>query len=156
MIKIIYFGAGCFWGVEQAFDSMGLGLKTEIGYMGEDESKFPSPTYEDVCSDKTGYIEVIKIEYNESINLNKLLDKFWEIHDPTSMDRQGPDRGHQYRSIIFYTDEKQKEVSEKSLEKREKEIGKKIVTEIRKAEKFCKAEEYHQKYYLTHNVSCHI
>ncbi|MCW8965150.1 MAG: peptide-methionine (S)-S-oxide reductase MsrA [Candidatus Pacearchaeota archaeon] len=157
MIKTIYFGAGCFWGAEQAFDSMSLGLKTKVGYMGGDENKFPNPTYKDVCSNETGYIEVIKIEYEENkVSFEELLDKFWNIHDPTSMDRQGADKGYQYKSVIFFTDKEQEKIAKESLEKRQKIIGKKIVTEIKNAQTFYEAEEYHQKYYLTHNVSCNI
>jgi len=156
-MKTIYFGTGCFWHAQEVFDCMGLGLKTEVGYMGGNEREYPNPTYKEVCSGETGYIEVIKIEYDEEqVNINVLLDKFWEIHDPTSKDRQGPDIGHQYRSAIFYTDKQQKKAAKKSRDIKEKKLGKKIVTEIREAGEFFRAEEYHQKYYLKNNVSCKI
>jgi peptide-methionine (S)-S-oxide reductase len=156
-LKTIFFGAGCFWHVQEVFDCMGIGLKTEAGYMGGDENNFPNPTYKDVCSDKTGYVEIVKVEYDEAkINLEELLNKFWEIHDPTSINRQGPDVGSQYKSVIFYIDRQQRKIAKESRDEKEKELGKKIVTEIREAEYFCKAEEYHQKYYLKNGSSCKI
>lgn len=156
MTKTIYFGTGCFWHAQEVFDCMKLGLKTEVGYMGGNEYKYPNPTYKDVCSGDTGYIEVVKIEHSDSIDLNELLDKFWEIHDPTSLNKQGPDEGSQYKSAIFYTERQQKKIAKKSRDEKQKYLSKKIVTEIRKAGYFCRAEDYHQKYYLKHNGTCKI
>jgi peptide methionine sulfoxide reductase msrA/msrB len=156
-VKTIYFGAGCFWHVQQVYDCMNLGLKTQVGYMGGDENRFPNPRYKDICSDMTGYIEVVKVEYDEEkVDLNRLLDKFWEIHDPTSIDKQGSDIGSQYRSVIFYTEWSQKRTAKKSKKEKEEELSVHIVTEIRHAQEFYPAEDYHQKYFLKHNGSCKI
>ena len=119
-----------------------------------------NPTYEDVCTDKTGHVEVIQIEYDpKKVSYEELLDIFWNIHNPTQLNRQGPDVGTQYKSIIFYHTQKQKQIAEKSkkyLEK-SKKFNKSIVTEIRKANIFYKAEEYHQNYLNKHKYSsCHI
>jgi peptide-methionine (S)-S-oxide reductase len=143
---IACFGAGCFWGVQYRFDEIPGVMKSEVGYMGGEEDK-KNYTYEDVCSGKTRHAEVVFVEFDsEKISYEKLLEAFWKMHDPTQIDRQGPDVGDQYRSVIFYFDGGQKNKAEKSLMTREKEIGKKIVTQIVKARKFYRAEEYHQKY----------
>jgi peptide-methionine (S)-S-oxide reductase len=156
-MKTIYLGAGCFWHVQEVFDSLVASLKTEVGYMGGDEKKYPNPSYKEVCSDKTGYIEVVKIEYTPSkIKLKKILEKFWEIHDPTSLDKQGADIGTQYKSIIFYTDNNQKIEAQKNKEQKQKDYSEKIVTEIKKARTFFRAENYHQKYYKNIGFSCRI
>jgi len=156
-MKTIYFGTGCFWHAQEVYDIMNLGLKTEVGYMGGDEKQFPNPRYKEVCSDETGYVEVIKIEYDEAkVSLLDLLEKFWSIHDLTSINHQGPDIGSQYKSVIFYTDRQQKKESEKGKKEKQKEFSKPIVTEIRKAGTFFRAEDYHQKYYLKHNGSCRL
>ena len=148
------FAAGCFWGVQAAFDKIKGVVKTTVGYTG---GHFNNPSYEDVCSDKTGHAEAILVEYNPKIvSYDKLLEIFWKIHDPTQVNRQGPDVGEQYRSAIFYYDDKQKLTAKKSLEKESKRYNKKIATEITKASKFYPAEGYHQKYYLRHPVVCHI
>jgi peptide-methionine (S)-S-oxide reductase len=142
------FGMGCFWGPQALFDKVDGVVKTEVGYMGGDERKYPKPSYEDVCSDKTEYAEVVQVEFDsKKISYKKLLDTFWENHNPVTKNRQGPDMGSQYRSVIFYHDDKQKKEAEESKKKMQKELGsKKIVTEIVKAGKFVRAEEYHQKY----------
>ena len=138
------FGAGCFWGVEAAFQKVKGVTKTTVGYMG---GKLKNPTYEQVCTDKTGHAEVIQIEFdNEKISYNQLLETFWEIHDPTQLNRQGPDVGNQYRSVIFYHNEKQKEQAEKSKIEIQKKFDREIVTDITPAVEFYPAEEYHQKY----------
>jgi len=142
MKQTAYFACGCFWHPEHEFSKFG---ETEVGYMGGDEKKFPNPTYEQVCSDKTGYAETVKIVFEE-VSYDELLDVFWRIHDPTQLNRQGADIGSQYRSAIFYVNAEQKKKAEKSKKKQERKLGKKIVTEIKKAEKFFKAEDYHQKY----------
>src|SRR3989344_6538398 len=153
-IEKAMFAAGCFWGVHAAFDKFNGIIKTTIGYTG---GNFKNPSYEDVCSDETGHAEAILIEYNPKIiSYEKLLEIFWKIHDPTQLNRQGPDIGSQYISGIFYFNEKQKKIALNSMKKQEKLIKNKIVTEIKKANKFYPAEDYHQKYYLTHPVVCHI
>ena len=143
MKEIATFGAGCFWHVELEFSKLKGVLKTEVGYMG---GRTKNPRYKDVCTGETGHAEVTQITYDPSkIRYEKLLEKFWEIHDPTQKDRQGPDIGNQYRSAIFYHTEEQKKEAEKSRMNQNK-IGKKIVTEILPAGEFYRAEEYHQKY----------
>jgi peptide-methionine (S)-S-oxide reductase len=143
-MKTATFGAGCFWGVEASFQKIKGVTKTTVGYMG---GNIKNPTYEQVCTDETGHAEVIQILYdNEQISYEKLLELFWEIHDPTQLNRQGPDVGKQYRSVIFYHDEFQKELAEKSKIKMQKKYDKNIATEISPVKEFYPAEEYHQKY----------
>lgn len=138
------FGAGCFWGVEDSFQKIKGVVSTRVGYMG---GTLKNPTYKDVCTDKTGHIEVVQMTYDPSIiSYEKLLEIFWSIHDPTQLDRQGPDIGTQYRSVIFYHTKEQKKIAEKSKQKQSKIIKKEIVTEITPAKEFYPAEEYHQKY----------
>ena len=148
-IKKATFAAGCFWHVEEEFRMMEGVKSTIVGYTG---GKMDNPTYEDVCSDRTGHAEAIEVEYDpKKISYSELLEKFWEIHNPTTLNRQGLDFGIQYRSAIFYHDEKQKKEaldSKQKLQKTVKYQNKKIVTEIVKASKFFKAEDYHQKYLL--------
>ncbi len=146
------FGAGCFWGVEAAFQKIKGVIDTTVGYMG---GTLENPSYEKVCTNKTGHIEVVQIKYDPSIvSYEELLDIFWKIHDPTQLNRQGPDVGTQYKSVIFYHDEKQKKSAEESKEKqdRSKKYNKPIVTEITKAKIFYKAEDYHQKYLEKHHL----
>jgi peptide methionine sulfoxide reductase msrA/msrB len=143
-------GAGWFWGIEEFFAKTKGVISTTVGYSG---GHFKNPTYQDVCSDKTGHAEVVLIEYDTKvITYPKLLDLFWDIHDPTTPNRQGPDAGSQYRSVIFYYSETQKETAIQTKQKLEKEkvFSKPIVTEILPAKEFYKAEGYHQKYFLTH------
>ena len=146
-MEIATFGGGCFWGVEASFKNIKGVISTKVGYMG---GTITNPTYEDVCTDKTGHIEVVQLIYDPyRVSYYKLLEIFWNIHDPTQYNRQGPDIGTQYRSVIFFHNEKQKKIAEKSrieLEESRK-YKKRIVTEIIKATKFYLAEEYHQKYY---------
>lgn len=140
------FGAGCFWGIQAEFDKLPGVINTEVGYMGGDET-MEEVSYESVCSDITGHAEVVMVEYDpEDISYDELLEVFWENHNPTTLNRQGPDVGSQYRSVIFYYTPGQRLEAEESLKNREKKIGKKIVTEIVEAGKFYRAEEYHQKY----------
>ena len=141
------FGAGCFWHIQEAFDKL-PGVKTIVGYMGGDEKRFPKPSYEQVCSDKTRYAESLQVEFDlKETSYEKLLETFWNIHNPTTLNRQGFDIGTQYRSVIFYHNEKQKKLAQLSIKNHQKTMKKPIVTEITKAGKFFKAEEYHQKYY---------
>jgi len=142
-MEIATFGAGCFWGVEAAYQKINGVIKTIVGYMG---GTTKNPSYEDVCTDKTGHAEVVQVQFNNKIvKYEELLDVFWKIHDPTQLNRQGFDIGTQYRSVIFYHNEKQKILAEKSKNKQEKS-KKQIVTEIVPAKEFYKAEEYHQNY----------
>ena len=145
------FGAGCFWGVEYNFNKV-EGVKEAVsGYSG---GKVDNPTYEQVCTNTTDHAEVVLVDYNPNVvSYDKLLQVFWEKHDPTTLNRQGPDIGTQYRSAIFYFDSEQKKIAEESLKKRQDIIGsRKIVTEITKADDFWKAEEYHQKYFVKDGV----
>ncbi|MEK6904260.1 MAG: peptide-methionine (S)-S-oxide reductase MsrA [Nanoarchaeota archaeon] len=150
------FGAGCFWGVEEAFRTLKGVISTSVGYMG---GRMKNPTYKDVCTDKTGHAEVVQIEYNPSkISYDKLLDIFWSIHNPTTLNRQGLDFGTQYKSVIFYHNEKQKKKALQSKERLENsgKYKKPIVTEITKASEFYRAEDYHQKYLMKRNFgTCH-
>jgi len=147
------FGAGCFWHVEAAFQKVKGVTSTTVGYTG---GKLRSPTYEDVCTDKTEHAEVVQITYDPSkVSYEKLLEIFWNIHDPTQLNRQGPDTGTQYRSVIFYHNEQQKKIAEES--KKKLKYKKPIVTEITKAKEFYPAEEYHQKYLEKHGLkTCKI
>ena len=138
------FGAGCFWGVEATFQKIKGVISTTVGYMG---GKTKNPTYEQVCTDKTGHAEVVQITYDPSVvSYEKLLDVFWSIHDPTQLNRQGPDVGMQYRSVIFYHSKEQKQTAEQSKQKQISKHKKEIVTEIIPEKEFYPAEEYHQKY----------
>ena len=138
------FGAGCFWHVELAFSKVDGVKSTAVGYMG---GKYKNPTYEDVCAGFTGHAEVCQVEFDpKKVSYEMLLNLFWSIHDPTTFNRQGLDVGEQYRSVIFYHNEKQKKLAQASLEMEQQKQKKKIVTQIAKAGKFWKAEEYHQKY----------
>ncbi len=147
------FAAGCFWHVEDLFQKTKGVKSTQVGYTG---GKLSSPTYEEVCTHKTGHAEAVQVEYDpEQISYDELLKIFWENHDPTSLNRQGPDVGIQYRSAVFYHDDSQKEIAEKSKEKLGKSgmYQKPIVTEVSPAPEFYKAEEYHQKYFQKHGLS---
>jgi peptide-methionine (S)-S-oxide reductase len=151
------FAAGCFWGVEYAFDQVKGVVSTAVGYMG---GITKNPTYQDVCTDKTGHAEVVYLEYDPSqVTYEELLAVFWDIHDPTQFNRQGPDMGSQYRSVIFYHNEEQKKFALALKEKLQNsgKFEKEIVTEITPASTFYIAEEYHQKYYERHAMdSCVI
>jgi peptide-methionine (S)-S-oxide reductase len=147
------FGAGCFWHVEEAFRHLKGITSTTVGYMG---GTLKNPSYEDVCTDKTGHAEVVEIIYDpRKISYVELLNVFWDVHDPTTKNRQEPDVGTQYRSVIFYHTLEQKtmaETSKKNLEQ-SKKYKKKIVTEITKATTFYPAEEYHQQYLAKHGLA---
>jgi peptide-methionine (S)-S-oxide reductase len=141
------FGSGCFWCTEAIFDRVSGVYSVTSGYSG---GKVDNPTYEAVCTGSTGHAEVVQIDYDpEEISYDELLEIFWKTHDPTTLNRQGADVGTQYRSVIFYHNDKQKEIAE-SYKKQLDHSGawdKPIVTEITKLDKFYKAEEYHQEYY---------
>ena len=140
------FGAGCFWEVEATFRKVKGVTSTCVGYMG---GSLKSPTYEDVCTDRTGHAEVIEVEYNPSeVSYDELLAVFWENHDPTTLNKQGPDEGTQYRSVIFFHSPQQESAAKASKEQLQSS-GKckgQIVTEITSVSKFYRAEEYHQQY----------
>ena len=141
------FGAGCFWHVEDLLSKTKGVKSTQVGYTG---GQLPNPTYEEVCTDKTGHAEAVEVEYDPAeISYKELLDVFWNNHNPTTMNRQGPDVGIQYRSAIFYHNNDQKEVAEKSKQTLDKsgQYENPVVTEIVPAPSFYKAEEYHQKYF---------
>ena len=147
------FGAGCFWHVEDLLSKTKGVKSTRVGYTG---GQLPNPTYEEVCTDRTGHAEAVEVEFDpEEISFEELLDVFWNNHNPTTLNRQGPDVGIQYRSAIFYHDEKQKEIAEKSkLSLSESgRYGNPVVTEIVPAPTFYDAEEYHQKYFKKHGLS---
>jgi len=140
------FAAGCFWGVEANFRKVDGVISTRVGYIG---GEFSNPTYKDVCSHKTGHAEAIEILFDPSkVSYNTLLDIFWSTHDPTTLNRQGPDIGTQYRSAIFYLNSEQKEIALKSKAKLEetKRFDRPIVTQIVPVSDFWEAEEYHQQY----------
>jgi len=147
------FGAGCFWHVEDLL-SKTKGIKsTQVGYIG---GQLQNPTYEEVCTDRTGHAEAVQVEYDpDEISYEELLDVFWNNHNPTTLNRQGPDVGIQYRSAIFYHNDEQKEIAEKSKQKLDKsgQYEDPIVTEIVPTPIFYKAEEYHQKYFKKHGFS---
>jgi peptide-methionine (S)-S-oxide reductase len=152
------FAAGCFWGVQSTFEKVPGVVSTRVGYTG---GAMPNPTYEDVCTDQTGHAEAIEIVFDPAkVSYQKLLEIFFENHDPTTMDRQGPDEGNQYRSAIFYHSPEQKAQAEAEKEKRDEsgEYVGPIVTQIVPAGPFYSAEEYHQFYYDKHGVtwSCHF
>lgn len=156
-IQKAIFATGCFWGTEEAFNKLAGVIETKVGYIG---GKTPDPTYEQVCSGETGHAEAVQVTYDEQkISYHDLLKTFWQIHDPTTLNQQGPDVGTQYRSAIFYLDDHQKELAEKSKHKMQATglIFEKIVTEITKVTEFYPAEEYHQKYFLKHpGQGCNI
>ena len=140
------FGAGCFWGVEEAFRKLPGVVATEVGYAG---GNVKDVNYQQVCSGETGHAEVVRLTFDPAkISYKKLIHVFWNIHDPTQLNRQGPDFGLQYRSAIFYFDSSQKKEAEKSLHDEQKKHDRKIATKIEKAKKFWRAEEYHQKYVM--------
>ena len=144
------FGAGCFWGVEAAFRRLDGVNEAFSGYAGGDKD---NPTYEEVCTGRTGHAEVVEVDYDpDKITYVELLDTFWAVHDPTTLNRQGPDVGTQYRSAIYFHTSEQQEAARDSLLS-QSESGKyrnPIVTEITQASTFYKAEEYHQRYFEKH------
>lgn len=149
------FGAGCFWGVESSFRQVEGVVDASVGYSG---GSFVNPAYEDVCTGKTGHAEVVLVEYDPArLSYQDLLEVFWEIHDPTTPNRQGPDRGSQYRSVIFfYTPEQERDARESmAAADASGRFRRSIVTEINPAGEFYRAEEYHQRYNEKHGrLSC--
>ncbi|MGZ3472370.1 MAG: peptide-methionine (S)-S-oxide reductase MsrA [Isosphaeraceae bacterium] len=151
------FGAGCFWGVEEAFRRTPGVTETAVGYMG---GHLENPSYQAVCTDRTGHAEVVQVQFDPSeIDYERLLEIFWELHDPTTLNRQGPDVGTQYRSAVFYHDEAQKAAAAgmKARLQASGRFRRPIVTEITPASTFWRAEEYHQKYIQKNGgASCHL
>jgi peptide-methionine (S)-S-oxide reductase len=140
------FAAGCFWGVEAAFRQVPGVRSTAVGYSG---GTLEAPTYADVCGGDTGHAEVVEVDFDPArVSYDALLDVFWENHDPTTLNRQGPDVGEQYRSAVFFHDPEQEKTARASKEKLEKSgrFRRPIVTEITPASRFWRAEEYHQQY----------
>jgi len=151
------FGAGCFWGVEAAFRELPGVVDAVSGYAG---GTMENPTYQDVCTDETGHAEVVEVTFDPTLtSYDKLLDAFWNLHDPTTLNRQGPDVGAQYRSVIFYHSPGQQAIAKASKQKLEASgrFRRPIVTQIVPAQTFNRAEEYHQRYLEKRGVkSCHI
>jgi len=145
------FGAGCFWGVEAAFRGVPGVVDAPVGYAG---GEVANPSYEQVCTGRTGHAEVVQVEYDpEKVGYEELLEVFWRNHDPTQKNRQGPDVGTQYRSAIFYHDEDQRQRAEASLKEAQSARKKPVVTEITPAPTFYRAEEYHQRYFEKKGIS---
>ena len=151
------FGAGCFWGVEETFRKVKGVTSTAVGYAG---GATANPTYEDVCTDRTGHAEVVHVEYDPAqVSYDQLLDVFWSSHDPTTLNRQGPDVGTQYRSAIFYHTPGQKAAAEASRERQQKggRFRRPVATEVTPAATFWRAEDYHQQYLEKRGLgSCHV
>lgn len=151
------FGAGCFWGVEAAFRQIPGVLSTQVGYSG---GQTANPSYRDVCSHTTGHAEVVEVTYDPArVSYDDLLRVFWESHDPTQLNRQGPDVGDQYRTVIFYHSPEQAAAAEtsKAAEERSGRHRRPVVTQIVPAEQFYRAEDYHQQYLEKRGLStCHI
>jgi peptide-methionine (S)-S-oxide reductase len=149
------FAAGCFWGVEASFRALPGVVDAQVGYTG---GSLPNPSYQDVCTDRTGHAEALEITFDPAKNsYDKLLDHFWQMHDPTTPNRQGPDFGTQYRSAIFFHSPEQEKAARASRERWQGRFSQPIVTEIVPASTFYRAEEYHQRYLEKKGLSsCHI
>jgi peptide-methionine (S)-S-oxide reductase len=151
------FGAGCFWGVEAEFRKIKGVKSTAVGYEG---GHTKNPTYQDVCTDRTGHAEVVEVEYDPNeVSYESLLNVFWENHDPTQVNRQGPDHGTQYRTVIFYHNDEEKRLAEESKRKLSESgrFKRPIATQIVPATDFWRAEEYHQQYLEKRGLaSCHM
>ena len=157
MSEIATFGAGCFWGVEVAFGRIPGVLETAVGYS---NGRTDNPTYKDVCTDETGHAEVVQVTFDPSkVTFNNLLDAFFGLHDPTQLNRQGPDFGKQYRTAIFFHSPEQESAAKAKIAELNAsgKFKRPIATEITAAGKFYRAEEYHQKYLEKRGAaSCHI
>jgi len=151
------FGAGCFWGVEAAFQQIPGVTETAVGYEG---GSLASPSYKDVCTDRTGHAEVVELTFDPAkVSFERLLEEFFALHDPTQLNRQGPDWGSQYRSAVFFHSPEQEATARQFIERltQERRFGRPIVTQVVPAQTFWRAEEYHQKYLEKRGaVSCHI
>ena len=143
-MEIAILGLGCFWGPEAKFSKLEGVIKTEVGYCGGDSKK---TTYKEVCTGNTNHAEVVKLDFDQKIiSYEKILEHFFEIHDPTTSNSQGPDFGTQYRSEIFYLNDGQKQIAKNILEKINQNLSGKVVTSISLIKNYCPAEEYHQRY----------
>ena len=143
-MEIAVLALGCFWGPEIKFSKIDGIIKTEVGYCGGNS---PTTTYKEVCTGETNHAEVVKLDFDEKIiNYEKILKIFFQIHDPTTLNSQGPDVGTQYRSEIFYLNDNQKKIAEKVLQEINERLSGKVVTKISLLKNYCPAEEYHQKY----------
>tara|TARA_Y100000996_G_C22011014_1_gene432739 strand:+ start:8 stop:448 length:441 start_codon:yes stop_codon:yes gene_type:complete len=143
-MEIAVLALGCFWGPEIKFGKLDGVIKTEVGYCGGNSDK---TTYEKVCSGTTNHAEVVRLEFDPKIiSYEKILSYFFEIHDPTTLNSQGPDLGTQYRSEIFYVNENQKRIAKKIIEENNKKLSGKVVTKLSMLKNYCIAEDYHQKY----------
>lgn len=156
MSELATFGAGCFWGVEATFRRMHGVKQTAVGYMGGAKE---NPTYEEVCTDRTGHVEVVQLEFDPAlVSYDQLLDLFFENHDPTQLNRQGPDFGKQYRSVVFFHSPAQQAAAQAAKERRNQsgQYRRPVVTAIEPAAPFWRAEEYHQQYLEKRGrASCH-
>jgi peptide-methionine (S)-S-oxide reductase len=157
MSEVATFGAGCFWGIEANFQRIPGVISAESGYSG---GHMANPSYKDVCTDETGHAEVVQVTFDpEKVSYEKLLDAFWQMHDPTQVNRQGPDYGSQYRSAIFFHTPEQEAAAKKTKAALEAsgKLRRPVATEITAAGPFWRAEEYHQKYLEKRGAtSCHI
>lgn len=149
------FGAGCFWGVEEAFRQLKGVVSTAVGYEGGIKDH---PTYQDVCADESGHAEVVEVTFDpKAISFDALLETFWKSHNPTTLNRQGPDVGTQYRSVIFFHSPQQEKAAKSSREKAQRNFRNPIVTQLAPAETFWRGEEYHQQYLAKRGLgSCHL
>ena len=144
-MEIAVLGLGCFWGPEKKFSKIEGIVETEVGYCG---GKMPNTTYKDVCTGETNHAEVVKLTFDpEKISFKQIIELFFEFHDPTTLNRQGVDIGTQYRSEIFYNNDKQKNISLSMIDKLNKKFESKITTKVSEIKNYTKAEEYHQKYF---------
>ena len=156
--SIADFAAGCFWGIEETFRRIPGVLEVQVGYEG---GTLPHPTYEDVCSGRTGHAETVRVTFDPArVGYARLLDIFFNHHDPTTPNRQGPDVGHQYRSVIFFHTPEQQQLAQQEKQRRDStgEYARPLVTAIEPATTFYPAEEYHQRYYEKHGLApaCHL
>ena len=143
-MEIAILGLGCFWGPEIKFSKLDGVIKTEVGYCGGNNNQ---TNYNEVCTGETNHAEVVKLEFDPTIiSYEKILEIFFKIHDPTTLNSQGPDFGTQYRSEIFYLNDQQKIIAKKIIEEENKRLSEKVVTKISLVKNYCAAEEYHQKY----------
>ena len=143
-MEIAVLGLGCFWGPEKKFSQIEGIVKTEVGYCGGNN---PSTNYQEVCTGNTGHAEVVRLEYDPSIiSYKKILETFFNIHDPTTLNSQGPDFGTQYRSEIFFNNDQQKDIANEVFNIVNQKLNGKVVTKISEIKNYCKAEEFHQKY----------
>jgi len=143
-MEIAVLGLGCFWGPEIKFSKIDGIIRTEVGYCGGNTTQ---TTYKDVCTGNTNHAEVVKLEFDPKIiSYNKILEFFFEFHDPTTLNSQGPDFGTQYRSEIFYLNEKQKKIADEIIELENEKLSGKVVTKLSLLKNYCAAEEYHQRY----------